>query len=355
MAWTRPTRDELRASIEADLASSLPSPVAFLSRGVLRAVAGVTAGAADILYGILGYIVRQPFVSTCDDAYVPVHGAEFGVSQLPALPSTGTITITGTSGTDAPAGTVLTRASDGWRYEINTTATVGGGGSVVAAITAIDLGADGDLDVGETLQFASLISGIDSEADVATALSGGRDLETLAAWRARILERKRRPPQGGAAYDYVAWALEGGAAKAWVVNVGGGAITLYFVVDGTGSGILPDAGEITAVETAIENADVNGLSTRRPVTHNVTVSAPTEVATAVTGTLVPNTSATRAAADAAIEALMLQYAGQSIPLSAFWLAVGSATGVTSFTITSPSAAVTVATGETATYDGGTWS
>ena len=68
----------------------------------------------------------------------------------------------------------------------------------------------------------------------AGGLAAGSDAETDESLRARVLRRIQKPPQGGAGYDYVAWALEvPGVTRAWVypAEMGLGTVTVRFVRD----------------------------------------------------------------------------------------------------------------------------
>jgi uncharacterized phage protein gp47/JayE len=202
----------------------------------------------------------------------------------------------------------------------------------------------------------SLVSPIVGVTPSATAgvLSGGADVETDDALRSRLLARIQNPPQGGAASDYVAWALQvSGVTRAWVFaqELGPGTLTVRFVRDndGTGAAILPDAGEVAAVQAYI--------NARRPVTAQVTVVAPTANALNFTiSGLTPSTSAVRAAVQTELQDLLLREAvpGGTILLSHIRAAISSATGENDFTLTSPSANVTNATGQISTMGNITW-
>lgn len=345
MSWTRPTRASLLSEIQTDLATALPTTSPWLPRSILRAVAAVQAGASDILYGILDYVVRQIFAHSADDAYVLRHAEEYGITRTAATAAKWSFTFTGTPTTSIPAGTVVTRV-DGWRFETDSIATVGGGGTVAVAVTALDTGADGNSS--GDVELASPIAGITAVAMTSLTTSGA-DLETIAELRARVLARKRTPPQGGAEADYVAWASEvSGVAKVWVepAYLGAGTVGVYFVVDGTGSDIIPDSGEVAAVQASIESVDSAGLSTRRPVTAAATAVAPSEVSTNVTISGI--TASFEAAVEVALEAVFLEYAGESIPWSAFWAAVAGAAPGDDFDITAPAASVGITSGQCAT-------
>ena len=74
-----------------------------------------------------------------------------------------------------------------------------------------------------------------ASSSVATVihLTGGTDTETDEQLRARILHRIQNPPMGGAAADYVAWALAvPGVTRAWAApEQGVGTITVRFLMD----------------------------------------------------------------------------------------------------------------------------
>lgn len=137
-----------------------------------------------------------------------------------------------------------------------------------------------------------------------------------------------------------------GVAGVWVVS-SLQYVYVFFVVDGTGSGIIPDAGDIASVQSAIEAADASGLTTKRPVTAVAVASAPSAVNVDAELSISPDTTALRDAVEAELEALMLRRAGANVRLSDFWTAIGSVPGLDEFELTSPAAAVTVTDGETA--------
>lgn len=54
----------------------------------------------------------------------------------------------------------------------------------------------------------SPLGGVDDEATVTEAITGGAELETFESLKTRLLLRQQKPPQGGAKSDYEAWAKE---------------------------------------------------------------------------------------------------------------------------------------------------
>jgi uncharacterized phage protein gp47/JayE len=174
---------------------------------------------------------------------------------------------------------------------------------------------------------------VSAVATAQTALAGGADVEGMEAWRARILNRIRKPPQGGADYDYEAWALEvPGVTRAWVYpgEQGAGTVTLRFMRDDDAT-TIPDASEVLAVQGAVDAA--------RPVTAKVYVVAPIATLQPFTIAAVPDTAAIRAAITAELDALYRREAvpGGTMLISHQREAISSASGETDHTMTLPAA------------------
>jgi len=199
----------------------------------------------------------------------------------------------------------------------------------------------------------SPLAGVQATA-TAGLLSGGADVETDDALRARLLDRIQQPPQGGAAADYIAWALAvPGVTRAWVYpgELGDGTVTVRFVRDNDGSGaaIIPDATEVATVQAYID--------ARRPVTAKVTVVALVAVPINFTITgLTPGTTAVQAAVSAELQDLLLREAtpGGTILLSHMRAAISAAAGETDYALTSPTANVVSTTGNMSTMGTITW-
>lgn len=356
--WTRPTREALIDASSQDMVTSIPASTPYVRGGKLWTIARVIAGTAHTLYGALEYAVRQGFAHLADSLGVVQHATEWGLTRIAAAAADdGTLTFTGTPSTAVPSGTEVVR-QDGVVYETTAAGVIGGGGSVALAATCQTSGATGNATSsdGTTYQLAAVISGVDTAVTVGAAFTTGADEETIEELRARVLVRKRQPPQGGAAADYVAWAMEYTASAAvWVVAnyLGAGTVGVYFVVDGSGAAIIPDAGDVAAVQALIDATDANGNATRRPVTAAATVVAPTAVTEVFTIAISPDTAANRAAITDALDRLSIRRAGAQPTMSDYWLAVGEA-DLDSYAITVPTAAATVGTGQTFVRGTITW-
>jgi uncharacterized phage protein gp47/JayE len=263
----------------------------------------------------------------------------YGLTRKAAVQATGDIEISGVATTAVPLGTVWQRA-DGVQYTQDAGAVIGGGGTVVTAVTAVVGALEGNADSGTTVSLVTPIAGVDSDATVeADGLSGGTDTETDAELLVRLLARLRTPPKGGGPGDYVNWALEvSGVTRAWEIAewLGPGTVGVTFVRDndGAGAAIIPSAGEVTTVQTYID--------TVRPITAAVTVFAPTPVAFNRTMSVTPDTTAVRTAVDTELEDYLLRVAepGVTLLLSQINEAISLAEGETDHVLTVPAANVT---------------
>lgn len=352
MSFQRPTLTQLVDRIQNDFVSRLTLAGAVLRRAVIYVLSRVLAGAAHMMHGHLEFLGNQIFADISESSYLDRQATMFGVSRKAATFARGNLTATGTNGTVIPIGTVLTRAADGAEYTVDSNQTISGGVATLP-VTAVLAGIDYNADVGVELDFQSPIVNVASATVVATGgLTGGADIETDAELRVRLLERLQNPPAGGDAQDYVEWALAvAGVTRAWVypLELGAGTVVVRFVRDddGTGTAIIPSAGEVTAVQTAIDAL--------RPVTANVTVVAPVPITRDFTIHIVPDNADARAAVQAELEDLIGSVEpGGTLLISQIEKAIGVAAGIIDFTVTVPAADVTYATGQIPIFGTITW-
>jgi uncharacterized phage protein gp47/JayE len=352
--FARPTLAELVDRIRGDLRGRLGVDGPLLRRAMIDVLGAVWAGAVHTLYGFLDWLSKQVLADTADRDWLLRKAALYGVTPIPATFAAGNVTATGTNGSVIPTGTIL-RLDAVVSYRVTTGQTIASG-TATLPVTAVLAGVASNVVAGVSLTFESPISGVNSTATVATGgLVGGVDEEATEAFRTRFLLRLREPPEGGADQDYRAWALEvAGVTRAWTYpNENGlGTVVVRFVRDNEAP-IFPDAGEIAAVQTA--------LNAERPVTAVVTAVAPTELATAFTIHVAPDTTDTRTAVTAELADLMKRVAEPgdglgrgTVLLSAIRTAVGTAAGVTDYTVSVPSANVVPGVGQLPTVGVITW-
>lgn len=299
--WTTPTLRTIRDRIAADLRAELPDEASQLRRSYLYVLATVLSGVVWLLYLYLDWIARQTLVDTASTDNLERHAAVWGLTPTYATVATGSVTFTGTNGTAIPAGTVVQRL-DGVRYTTDAEGTISSGTATVA-VTAEEAGADGNADDATAVYLVTAISGIDTEAAIDGDILDGADDESSDSLRARVLERIRTPPQGGAEADYIAWAQAASGAVENVWPIGGrpgpGKVTLYFGVTWDGSdpsSVLPSSGQVATVLAYLEARIPVGVS-------GLTVAAPAGDPIDMTIALDDDTAANRAAVTAELNAL----------------------------------------------------
>lgn len=354
MPFNRPSLATLIDRTATDIETRLPGADARLRRSNLTVLARVLAAVAHGLYGFLEWIFRQLLPDTSEAEVLERQANLYGITRKPAAAASGFLAVTGTNGVVIPIGTTFIRA-DGQRYTVTLEATIVAGTATVI-LSAETAGQAGNAVSGTKLNVESPIAGLGSEGTItAAALTGGADLENDDALRGRLLLRLRNPPMGGAAHDYVAWALEvAGVTRAWCypLQLGPGTVMVRFVRDDDAS-IIPDQAEIDAVQAHI--------AALRPVTAAVTVASPIPDALNFTIHLSPDTASTRAAVEAELRDLLRREAvpeggaGEGVVLrSHLDEAASLAAGETDHVMTVPAANVAPALGHMAVFGVITW-
>ena len=349
MPFARPTLTELIARAEADIEAGLPGTDARLRRSNLNVLARMHAGALHSLYGYLDWLAEQVFVDTAESVLLDRHAGIWGVLRVPAAFAAGPVTVTGSVGALVPAATVVQR-SDGAEFTV-TADTVLAGAATDVPVAALVAGAAGNANAGTKMTFVQPVAGVNGSAVVGAAgLTQGADAESDDALRARVLMRIQQPPMGGSASDYVAWALQvPGVTRAWVYPLenGPGTVRVRFVRDNDAS-MIPDTTEVAAVQAYINE--------RRPVTANVTVSAPVAVPLAMSITLTPNTLAVRNAVQAELADVIRREGqpGGTLLLSHLREAISVAAGETNHVLTAPTTDVGHSAGQIPVLGTITW-
>lgn len=349
MPFQRPSLPEIETRVRADIEARMDGADTALRRAFLAVMARVLAGATHLLYGFLDWISKQVLPDTAEAEWLERHASIWGVTRKAATYATGSVTFTGANDKTIPDGTLLQRS--GAEFVTDSLATIAGGTATVT-VTAVVAGAASNTVAAAKLKLASPIEGIQTEATIGVGgITAGTDQESDDGLRARVLERIQQPPHGGAAQDYETWALEvAGVTRAFVkpLYLGIGTVGLFFVKDNKPVTIIPDAGEVAAVQAYIDE--------RRPVTAEVTVMAPTAVAMNFTIDLTTDTAAIRTAVEAELRDLLLREAvpGATILISHIREAISIAAGETDHVLTVPAGNVAHAANEIAIFGAITW-
>ena len=351
MPFDRPTLPRLIERIGQDIASRSARTPMPLPGSPDRVLATALAGAAHLLHAHLDWLSRQFLPDTADADWLERHASIWLKNgRKPASFAFGTVDFTGAAGSTVQTGTLLQRA-DGMQYQTDLDATLGVGGSATVSITALAAGAAGNLAAGSSLSLVSPVLGVDSAITTSgDGIVGGADAESDSELRARVLDRIRNPPQGGAKDDYVRWALEvQGVTRAWCLpnHLGVGTVVVLFVRDNDASPI-PDAAEVDVVQAYIDE--------RRPVTAEVSAVAPIAVPTTYQIQLTPATAAVKAAVEASLRDLHRREGepGVTLLLSHIREAISLAAGESDHVLVDPTANVTHLPYEMPTFGGIAW-
>jgi uncharacterized phage protein gp47/JayE len=350
MPYNRPTLSDLVSAAEAGFDAHLGTAQARLPASNLSVLARVLAGGEHGLYGFVDWVSRQILPDTAEAEMLDRHGAVWGVSRKSAAKARGIITVEGTNGT-LPQGTPLQR-SDGVQFVTTEAALVVNGLAAVAPVQAVTAGAEANTAGGVVLKIPSAVAGISASATLtAEGITGGADAETDPSLRARLLARIRQAPHGGAAFDYVTWALEvEDVTRAWVNPgyMGDHTIGVTFLTDQRDDPI-PTAADVAAVTAAIEAA--------RPVTASeVFVFAPVPLALDLVISVTPGSDTVKASVLAALVEFMGRESvpGATIPLSRIREAISGAVGETDHQLISPTPAFSTAFGQIPVLGTVTW-
>lgn len=339
MTYTRPTLTELIDRVIADISSRVTGvDGAVLRKSLLGVIGRAEAGAIHMLYGYIDWVSRQVIPDTAEKEYLERWCAIWGIARKTSSFSTTTVLLLGTAGSTVPAGTVLQR-QDGVQYTTLADGTFSGT-TLSVAVKASAAGAEGNAPSGSAVFLLSPIAGVQGVASLKTAAAGGEDVENDARLLARLLERIRKPPQGGSASDYVTWALEvSGVTRVWVYprQMGAGTVTVLFVCDDSND-IIPSPSKVVEVQSRLDAA--------RPVTAEVFAATPIAAPLNPSIKLRPNTPAVQAAVRAELEDMLVRDAvpAGTILISRIREAVSLAAGEDDNVVLSPAADVPNATG-----------
>ncbi len=369
-----PTLPQLLARARNAFRANLPGTDAWLWPNNINPTAKVVAGMVSELFGFADSIQRQKFALTADGPDLDLHGAEINLPRNPATPSAGTISITVADAYQVAYGAIFQR-SDGVQFSATAAVSIASAGTLNVPVQSVMTGSNTVTEAGTAMTIVSGCTDVNGDAaasaTVATGgLIGGADVEQDGAifnpppgtYRARILFKKRNPPMGGSAADYVIWAQ---AANSNVTRVyverlwaGVGTVRVSVLMDNLYANGIPPSAAIAAIASYIDTVAPAGAS--------VTVQAPTAVPINVNvHNLNPNNPTTQSAVTAELAACFLrlsQVAGIETPNPAMpylavpfsflqqWLqtAVDNAPGVISGTVNSPSGDTALSPGQIAT-------
>ena len=288
MALVTPTTQQVANNVIGQLETAISQTIPLLPKAFSRVLAKVIAAVYIVLYKYAGFSLLQQFISTAAFDETEVNGeiirplVEWGrlvgagdpiaATQAQLTLQVSVLNLIGS----LPGGTQLLYAPTGVVYLTNGAVLLNAATVTVTVTASSDqdggdgAGTIGNLEAGQILQFASSPANVATNATVTGSAVVGADGESEDAYRARVLRRCQRKPQGGAYADYQAWGTEvAGIRNVFPYKGNPGEVDVYVEAEAGPDGI-PDGSQLAAVKDAIE-FDPNeapsptGLANRRPV------------------------------------------------------------------------------------------
>lgn len=347
MAWTTPSLSSLYDQFKGALRRNLPDTDTHVEPNTNTVFGKTLALVNQHVYLRMAWIYKQIFAHTANVEHLAKHGYDIGVYRKPAARASGNVTLTAQASTAYPAG--ISFSAGNAFYDSTASATSDSGGNLTLILRSRDAGIAPNLPAGTSLTLVDqvLYPSLAVTAIVDTSgIGGGADREEDESYRARILDRKRRPPQGGAESDYEQWARNvPGVKKAWARRFqnGPGTVGVWILFEDR-TNFIPSASDVAVVQADMDARRMVRLSTIviAPVPENVDIT--------ITG-LANDTATVRASVEAALAAMLLQrgrpgMSGDPFVLSRSWIgeAISGATGEDIHTLTLPAVDLSFADG-----------
>ena len=234
---------------------------------------------AEMLEFHLTETLKIMFPMWAEDQWLDLHAKGKGLVRKPANPASGTLTITGVSGTTIPAGFKFAAPAIGDQpaieYETKEKYTMGENGTVEVQVTATEAGTKSNVPAGSISIMMTPIKGITAITNLAQ-ITGGAEQESNDELRGRIdeLDAASEASFVGSDGDYKRWAEEipgVGTALPMPEWAGSGTVKVV-VIDANGQ--PANASIITEVYNNIMSPD-DRLQRKAPIGATVTIVAPT--------------------------------------------------------------------------------
>jgi uncharacterized phage protein gp47/JayE len=349
MPWPIPQPADIAARAAGVLEVELQRVYALLNPGappiIVDARSPVSIGAIDTrVLGMSAFDLwlfqarlSQELTPDTAVAWLPKHGAIWGVPQIQPIASSGSIELTGQQNLVIPADQQFS-APGGAIYEIINAGTIGGTGTIDIGLSAVVAGSVGDLAAGVVLTAVTPLAGLITQQGTvdSNGITGGADLEETEHWRGRILSRIRQRGAGGDANDFNEWVQEVlPGALSYSFSPGVGLISVALAIPTATTPRVP-----TSTELSEATAYLNDATNRKPLGAPVVdvFAAPLQPVN-FTLHLIPDTTANREAATNALSAYFVGVdinIGSTLDVSRSDAAISEASGVFAFDRSVPS-------------------
>ncbi len=321
MTWTVPSTSEIAAGLRGTLRRYLPGTDALIWPNNLTVIVKTLAAGLKDMHLRGAWLYDQIFASTATVHHLERHAAEYGLYRRAAGRATGVIEIAGVADMIYPAG--IRFLSGGVVYSTISDYRAALNGVVRMTVISGSFGRTANLDPGAAIARADpgLYPGLAATGTVDPGgIGGGAEAEDDDSLRRRVLDRKRRPPQGASEADYEQWARAvPGVLKAWSYRFshGPGTVGTWILFEGRANGI-PLPSDLLQVQ-----ADFDARRIIRSQ-HHVVAPLPRTVDLVIRN-LSFDSESVRAAVQASVRAMLLDrarpgIAGNAFLLSRSWIA-----------------------------------
>lgn len=220
-------------------------------------------------------LLDAAFLDTAAGENLDRRAMDFNETRRQAAASTGKLKFTGSDGTYIPMG--FTAASAALSFETTAAARIGANGEAMVNAVCRTPGSVGNVASGAVGTLISAVPGVESVTNP-QAFEGGADIESDQAFRARLLEKIRKPITSGNENHYVYWAKQVsgvGNARCFGTWNGPGTVKVTIISD---TGGVPDDTLVERVKSYIlEN---------KPIGAELTVAKAQPLPINIEGTLI---------------------------------------------------------------------
>jgi len=357
MPFISETFTQLLSDISQDFANS---QLQLLPKSVLQIVGRAQAALSYAQIQAILYAALQAVPFTATGTNIDRWANLKDVYRKNATAASVKVAFTGVAGSIVPQNETLGR-SDGFtyttdaQYTINTTTTVNA--------VATQVGAAGNAPITTQLTLANVVLGVNSNAVLTTAITGGSDVETDDELRSRMLQVYAAPPHGGDIVDYEIWASDvAGVTRSWCAPnaYGAGTVVVFVMFDDAnvtsnaatngfpvGTDGVASSEYRSVAATGNQLTVANYIYPLRPVTALVYVIAPKPYSINITVSgLTVNTNIQNEIASS-LASLYLSVGtplGYTLPPSLIYNAIYNIVPTQSFTIVSPATNVIIPNG-----------
>lgn len=213
---TIPTLQQLKTQIISNLESQYGANIPPVGKSAIRTFAIVFSGIFKLIYLAIADVQKNVWPDTADPVSKGGTLERFGLVKLGRNPFKAVagqyeVIVTGEIGAVIPASTTFKSDDDstspGYLFILDNEFTFNNLNETIT-LRALTPGTEAILNSGDTLTVTSPIADVDNSAEVYATIEEPLAAEEIEDYRQAIIDSFRLEPKGGAATDYILWALD---------------------------------------------------------------------------------------------------------------------------------------------------